>query len=420
MKKMIVATVMPFILGAAGLCGVLILIFGGGDSDKPIATPASNEQAEKYYGVSNEIGVPWDLCILIDTFISDKDGKSDIEDLNPLLTSLNFCKLQCDYYLWDSSADDDSGDWVFDHTSYISGRNAILTAMRLGNDATVSDLSKAMKNYDQTYSDREDKRETFIVTAQESEFRDILDLYYNTMFDSKEIDQIIELYESRYLYYLYLEGNPGVAWTPGAVDLPPIVVGSVNRLDIVNIAVQIIDAPYLLGGKSPYAGPPLCALDCSGYVDWVYMQAFGETVSGNLGGTTIQLQRCEIIDEDELKIGDLGFYYWPNEIPSDGYNHVGIYVGKINGKDAFIHCGGPYWGYPGRDSGRVIVSINDQGRGSTKNLINPMGGTFSGPEMLASNFVIFARPQFQFIDDVEEEETDEDEPDEETPIGAAE
>lgn len=152
-----------------------------------------------------------------------------------------------------------------------------------------------------------------------------------------------------------------------------------TRENLVEIAESIIGLPYFWGGKYENFGPnpewgnptlvtspgnrnsgkvlPL-GLDCSGFVDWVYYQLVGETLSGMAGGggAAAQYVVCKPIDVEELRTGDLGFYANPYENGGLAL-HVGIYIGNdADGTPLFIHAGG--YGY--RDSrhpeGQVIVS----------------------------------------------------------------
>ena len=78
-------------------------------------------------------------------------------------------------------------------------------------------------------------------------------------------------------------------------------------------------------------------LDCSGFVDWVYLtngiSSFGTT------NTTGIWAKCEQISGSELQPGDLGFKNIPGT--SGGVNHVGIFVGlSDSGQEIWIHCSG--------------------------------------------------------------------------------
>lgn len=74
-------------------------------------------------------------------------------------------------------------------------------------------------------------------------------------------------------------------------------------------------------------------LDCSGFTDWVYNTALGETIGA---GTSGQWSNSTEISYSELQPGDLGFKDSPS---GSGINHVLIYVGKdTGGNDLWVHC----------------------------------------------------------------------------------
>lgn len=411
MKKMLIISLSGFFVFVVGILTLFALICGS-DGTKPIITILDEEQAYQYYSISQELGVPWDLLIALDTYLADAETIS-IEEHNPLLTALNFCKLTVtDYKLSaiqqeestdtnnDEETDEESGkkpslEWKESSETVYKGTQQLLELLNLTEDAVLTDLYEAVEAYEEEMLTERSKRTVeFGTLMPEIDAVDVIALWYSDVLPEKKRTEINDIYSTGYLRNFYMEADERIRndWI-GDLDLPDITVGSVTQLQFVAVAVSIIDAPYSMGGKSPAMGAPACAMDCSGYVDWVYMQAFGETVSGGMGGTWVQYSRCAPITADQLRIGDLGFYYAPADVPEGGYNHVGIYVGQINGKPAFAHCGGSYWGYPGRDSGRVVVSIND---GRTTNTRNPLGGTFPVPAMKTSSFKLFMRPQFSF------------------------
>lgn len=102
-------------------------------------------------------------------------------------------------------------------------------------------------------------------------------------------------------------------------------------------------------------------LDCSGFVEYVYMVAGIETVQCIESTLTISLE-CNEIEEEQLSVGDLGMldcggsYYtdkygntnYTGDFDGDGEidgeielhpNHVGIYLGKgDNGENIWAQC----------------------------------------------------------------------------------
>ncbi|MDD2483681.1 MAG: NlpC/P60 family protein [Eubacteriales bacterium] len=92
----------------------------------------------------------------------------------------------------------------------------------------------------------------------------------------------------------------------------------------------VVSAP----GSSTTGTPQPYGLDCSGFVDWVYKTSgAGNLLSG--GGSSYQWQKSYTVPENELQPGDLVFQSIPG---SSGKNHVGIFVGKKNGKNLYCHC----------------------------------------------------------------------------------
>lgn len=415
--------VIPIILGVVGFSCLALLMTSGADLDKPMPPPATFENANTYFQISNETGAPWDLVVILDTLLGDKDEQPPIGKQNPLLTSLQFCQMTVNYYSWGySDSDSKNKEWILDVSGLYVGADEILEELSLSDKTTLDQLLKTIVDAD--YQTDSSKRETVISLVspdslgmlsesgdtenqKNSLYKNVIKTYYDGVFEDDEVEEIFEILQTGYIQLLYRPDDETYTewdmseWS-GSDILPEITVGDVSRLELIEIAASLIDYPYYFGGKSPYPGEPrptngYYGLDCSGYVDWVFVQAFGKPVDTAGGGCASQMMNCTPITAEELQIGDLGFYYMVGHYPKDTWNHVGIYVGKIDGKDAFIHDG---WGYTSRaDSGQVVISINDN---KTRNQINPLGGTLPY-EVYASNFVYFGRPPFQFNDDESED-----------------
>jgi hypothetical protein len=201
-------------------------------------------------------------------------------------------------------------------------------------------------------------------------------------------------------------GNSGVAgiFNPNI----PIINGVWTRADLLKTAMSIQDLWYFWGGKYPKKGEnpswgqyrtvfasgnwssgtqQKLGLDCSGYVDWTYYQMTGK-VLGKGGGASSQYWNCYEIKESELKVGDLGVYQRPTKSDNNA-KHIGIYVGEINGKKAFIHAGGKYYKDASHPTGRVVISYLHNGKTD--------GGYYKGTPSV--KFVAFVRPYVKFADD---------------------
>jgi peptidoglycan DL-endopeptidase CwlO len=93
---------------------------------------------------------------------------------------------------------------------------------------------------------------------------------------------------------------------------------------------RFIGTPYVWGGTTPYNySTRTGGFDCSGFVQYVYRQ-FGV----NLPRTTYdQINSGVAVSRDNLRPGDLILFgTWSNP------HHIGIYYGKIDGVDQFIHA----------------------------------------------------------------------------------
>lgn len=87
-------------------------------------------------------------------------------------------------------------------------------------------------------------------------------------------------------------------------------------------------------------------VDCSGFVDWVFYNAYnGEYIIGHGGGTSSQYTYCDPIAWNNAQPGDLVFY--PN------CEHIGIVVENDAGTLTVIHCASGY--------NNVVMTKNTQG-----------------------------------------------------------
>lgn len=115
-----------------------------------------------------------------------------------------------------------------------------------------------------------------------------------------------------------------------------------EQRSIIRAAISLYGrVPYQWGGKAHHAGYDNTwwtfnesgeqkGLDCSGYVQWVYMTAgYDPEITDAMLSTTTIIQNFEDITEDQLEPGDFGLLNY-----GEVTNHVGIYIG--NGY--FIHC----------------------------------------------------------------------------------
>ena len=115
-----------------------------------------------------------------------------------------------------------------------------------------------------------------------------------------------------------------------------------EQRSIIRVAISLYGrVPYQWGGKAHHAGYDNTwwtfdesgeqkGLDCSGYVQWVYMTAgYDPDITNAMLSTTTIIQNFEDITEDQLEPGDFGLLNY-----GEVTNHVGIYIGD----GYFIHC----------------------------------------------------------------------------------
>lgn len=88
-------------------------------------------------------------------------------------------------------------------------------------------------------------------------------------------------------------------------------------------------------GSDTYGTARPLGLDCSGFVSWAFLNAFGsEDATGN--GTTGQWSVSETVAWEDAMPGDLVFYYSPD---SAATNHVGIVLTVDgDGPETVVHC----------------------------------------------------------------------------------
>lgn len=115
-----------------------------------------------------------------------------------------------------------------------------------------------------------------------------------------------------------------------------------EQRSVIRAAISLYGrVPYQWGGKAHHAdydntwwtfdeSGEQKGLDCSGYVQWVYMTAgYDPEITEAMLSTTTIIQNFEDITEDQLEPGDFGLLNY-----GEVTNHVGIYIGD----GYFIHC----------------------------------------------------------------------------------
>lgn len=439
------------IIGIASSVFPLLLIFlmivslgggGMGTISSPLIAFATPEQAYQYQYIGSELGVPWDINMLADGIYAYAQGEKDLENYDPLMTALQFCILEEKVYeavieepeepVADNAAGQEQNGqtsggqvtqgqeqtpqeeiptpsepeitWELKETKLYTGFKEMLEYMETDSDSfkfSYGDVNEWLTEINDIAAEKtadsngEYKYEVTLLNNPDYKkvLRELIGL------SEENIEYAMEVYKTKYLCLLY--GYDSVDFSLLDEELPELVVGNVTREQLAQVAVSLLNHPYWLGGKSSHGGAPDGPLDCSGFVDWVYVQCFGVTVGNGGGsisggmatsGTGIQWYASDPIEKTDLQVGDLGFLKDPADVKSGQYNHVGIYLGNVGGKDYWIHCGGSYYGTDALPTGRVGISVS-----SGANSYNPVDGSTFSPAMKSVKFNYFRRPRFEFI-----------------------
>lgn len=369
-----------------------------GGSGSNIYVPADEETVAAYQAICAETGVPWDVALMADVMLANQQDMR-IEDMNPLFTSLQFCILTVNKQIAQEVEKKENGklivttEWKDAGNTTYTGTEEICDYIGV-TAAWLSGISieKVLEQLQETCENTGDNTTKY---SFEMSVNDNFNMVLTALvgLTDKNCNTVLSLHDSQYLAQLY-----GYIYNFGDLNLLDLVVGDVSRDDLARMAGSLLGHPYLLGGKSPYQGAPKGPLDCSGFVDWVYIQCFGTGVSGGgvpagitMSGTALQWYASTPITAAELQIGDLAFLQDPAKLASGKTNHVGIYIGDVNGTKYFIHCAGRYYGTENLPNGRVGIS-----KLSGSNDYNPITGEHFTPAMPACGFRYFRRPNFAF------------------------
>lgn len=172
--------------------------------------------------------------------------------------------------------------------------------------------------------------------------------------EANTFNEIFKNFDFKFKYNIPKGAENGQVVSTGlnAENLDGVVIQTNNkkRKDVIDTALKLVGkVKYFWGGKSskgwnnawgkdtlvtapgskttgtvrPYG------LDCSGFVGWVYDTANVSNIFQS-GGTHSQYANSTAISPSEAKPGDLVF--------NNDVSHVGLYVGRKNGKPVFIEC----------------------------------------------------------------------------------
>ena len=171
--------------------------------------------------------------------------------------------------------------------------------------------------------------------------------------------------------------------------------GTVSWSDLKVLSQLLINHPFSTGKEELVMGIPEGPLGSAAFIDWVFFNLTGEALSAKSdesGPLSTKLwESSTAIMESELQVGDIGFSMIPE---GSKVNHVGIYLGEIDGEKAFIHSGGVNYKADGLEDGRVVISLNNTLK---RNNVDMEGKKFS-PSAASTQFVYYRRPNIEFRD----------------------
>ena len=113
-----------------------------------------------------------------------------------------------------------------------------------------------------------------------------------------------------------------------------------ERREIIQQAVLLYGVTYSMGYRNQPSYNKPRYLDCSSFVGQSYWRS-GVASQGKAAAdwTTPRISRVfHEISASQLIPGDVGQIHWPGN--EGGEDHVGIYIGSINGTKYWIHCTG--------------------------------------------------------------------------------
>ncbi|GHJ46594.1 hypothetical protein Cs7R123_39360 [Catellatospora sp. TT07R-123] len=123
----------------------------------------------------------------------------------------------------------------------------------------------------------------------------------------------------------YGSGAPGGSYKIGSL-CPATAIGG-NGQKVAVAACKQISKSYVFGSPEELSKSPQPHYDCSGLTQWAWYQV-GIRLSHYTKDQWTEGKRVST-----PQTGDLVFFF-----PNDGLHHVGLYVGKVNGRGVMVHA----------------------------------------------------------------------------------
>ena len=246
MRKSLIAGAALLGDGFALLLLFLLLISGGGNLD-PVMPLATDETTIRYAEECSKLNAPWEIAMLADTLASERAGKSDIEDVNPLPTALQFAIMTVTTETLEvrppSEADaPERRVWQVSGSAAYTGRDAILSELGISDEelSTADDLlrrahgvmalrSTETRRYTASFSGNYDLSAVLsrYIGLSDEERQRVMDLYESGFLldrlDDDTRSQVRQLMAENGMYqYVELsvyESLEGVTFTGGATPV---------------------------------------------------------------------------------------------------------------------------------------------------------------------------------------------------------
>lgn len=214
MKKLFIIGAVP---GFMLLFLMLAAVTGGSGVAPSIVAPvvATEEKTMEYATIASKLGAPWEIIMLSDAIRAEAEGRNNIEDENPMFTSLQFLiltEVKERYEIVGYEVDEDTGestpiyDWVVRGIQKYYARDGVLGYLKLHDDdvdgLTPEDLATeaervAADKTDKANEDNDGDPIRFTATyAVNGDFQDVLTQYVGL--EQDYADRVIELYHAGY------------------------------------------------------------------------------------------------------------------------------------------------------------------------------------------------------------------------------
>lgn len=184
---------------------IALFILSGGT--EPISPPATEDKAIEYQKICSAVGVPWDIVLLTDTQRAERDKKSGIEDYNPLETALEFLILEEQQFTVtkETTEDEDGNEQIIEYKTFTEskdyvGKDEILLYLGTNIDKLSADsLYEKSSEVAASKSTADTCYETLLHV--QSSIQNVLNTTFH--FTDEEIQDIMDLHDSKYLILLY-------------------------------------------------------------------------------------------------------------------------------------------------------------------------------------------------------------------------